>query len=96
VRVLGNAVLTAHVIDHVDDQDAEPSSQQGAYQPNPQLPIDQQQIANRGELGIPNSTFPQNALISSGRTMPVCNAIHQYNGTAMIVSRIAATDGTSF
>jgi hypothetical protein len=36
------------------------------------------------------------ALISNGSTTPVCSATHQYSGTAMMVSRIAVTDGTSF
>jgi hypothetical protein len=36
------------------------------------------------------------ALTSNGGIIPVRSAINQYSGTAMIVSRIAVTDGSSF
>ena len=36
------------------------------------------------------------APISNGRTTPTCSAIHQQSNTAIMVSRIAVTEGTSF
>jgi hypothetical protein len=51
--VLGNPIFPAHIVDHVDNQHAEPCGRQHAHLPNPQLPIDEHQIAHRGEQGVP-------------------------------------------
>lgn len=51
--VLSNAVLAAYVVDEIDQGHTEGRAQDGAHLPRPQLPIDQQQIAERCEQRVP-------------------------------------------